>query len=178
MTPEEFFDAFGETAREICKQYSLPASVCLSQMAQESGWAAKMPPNSNNPFGIKWHETEGGAFVWYWSKEYLPNQDWEDIPAADQVRWTKLGEGWWEENSQFRVFDCLGDAFVPYCRRVIESGYYIPALERLPDDVEGYCRNLCRTWATRATYGDEVWNRILKYDLRRFDTDGANTDQA
>ena len=171
MTPQEFFDCFGAAAQAICREHGLPASVCLSQMAQESGWAKKMPPGSNNPFGLKYRESEGGDYVWHWTPEYLPNQTWEDIPEQYRSFWQEaadIGPGWWLEYCRFKKFSRPEEAIVAYCRRIINSGYYQSAIDLLPD-TEAYCRELCRIYATRSTYPDEVWNRILKYDLLQYD---------
>jgi len=42
------------TAAVACETaFQFPAEITLAQWALESGWGCKMPPGSNNPFGIK-----------------------------------------------------------------------------------------------------------------------------
>ena len=168
MTPNDFFDLFGEPARRVCHEFGLSAAGCLSQMAQESGWAKKMPPGSNNPFGLKYREREGGDYVWHWTPEYYPELSYE-TDATDSLRpRPDLGDGWWGELCRFRAFASPEEAIRAYCERLTKSGYYDEAIALMPD-IEACVRAICRIYATRPTYGDEVWNRILKYGLLRYD---------
>ena len=42
-----------EAARASLKNWGIPPSITLAQWIVESAWGAAMPPDSNNPFGIK-----------------------------------------------------------------------------------------------------------------------------
>src|SRR4029079_7666919 len=51
---------FGKVPPEVVEaavasklKWSVPASITMAQWAVESAWGASMPPDSNNPFGIK-----------------------------------------------------------------------------------------------------------------------------
>src|SRR5260370_38392004 len=47
-----------EAAKASQRQWGVPASVTLAQWIVESAWGSAMPPDSNNPFGIKALETQ------------------------------------------------------------------------------------------------------------------------
>ena len=46
-------DAVIRAAQASQTRWGIPASVTLAQWALESAWGSRMPPGSNNPFGIK-----------------------------------------------------------------------------------------------------------------------------
>ena len=50
-----------EAARASQTRWGIPASVTLAQWIVESAWGSAMPPDSNNPFGIKALELAAGG---------------------------------------------------------------------------------------------------------------------
>src|SRR5262249_62319182 len=42
-----------QAARASQQRFGVPASITLAQWIVESAWGSAMPPDSNNPFGIK-----------------------------------------------------------------------------------------------------------------------------
>jgi len=55
-------------AQSSQQKWGIPASVTIAQWALESGWGKYMPPDSNNPFGIKAVDQE--PFVSASTQEY------------------------------------------------------------------------------------------------------------
>lgn len=67
MEPQEFIDTYAPYAVQEQKEFGIPASVTLAQMALESAWGkSKLAIKANNFFGIKAYSTwisEGRPYV-------------------------------------------------------------------------------------------------------------------
>ena len=107
----------------------IPAAITLAQWAQESGYGAHMPANSNNPFGI----TAGRGWT---GKTVQGNNAAGTDPAT------------------YRVYDSLADAFKDHAA-VLKNGYYdIDGLD--VSDVDGWIGALQGVYATDPNYGNAL----------------------
>jgi len=93
------------TAAVACEQtYQFPAEITLAQWALESGWGCKMPPGSNNPFGIK--AVGEQPFVEAETTEY--------VHGEPQTLMQK-----------FRAFASLQEAFADHALLIIQGPRYV-----------------------------------------------------
>ena len=130
-----------EAAQLSYRQWGVPASVTLAQWAVESAWGAAMPPDSNNPFGIKATGTQ---------------------PAVESV--TREVEGGQSvfKPQPFRKFNTLAEAFDAHGRLLATSVLYKPAMQHASDP-EAFADALTGVYATDPQYG-----YILKYVIRTY----------
>lgn len=139
-------------AREAMSVDGIPASVSLAQWALESGYGKHMPPNSNNPFGMKARKNETGPVVYVETKEQRRDGSWYTIRAP------------------FRKFASIRDAFLAHNELLATARVYAPARAKLPDpwafvDVMG------PIYATAQTYAETIksimrTNNLTAYDVR------------
>jgi flagellum-specific peptidoglycan hydrolase FlgJ len=126
----------------------VPISVTIAQWAKETGWSLHLPPNSNNPFGIKCYDPDKGC-----SSAKTPEQD--DKGKQSIVR------------QDFQVFSTFDDAFTNYARILATSRHYSDA--RNSSDIDGFVKGL-GPYATDQDYTASLIRDYLKpYDLYRYD---------
>ena len=119
----------------------IPAAITLAQWAQESGYGAHMPANSNNPFGI----TAGRGWT---GKTVQGNNAAGTDPAT------------------YRVYDSLADAFKDHAA-VLKNGYYdIDGLD--VSDVDGWIGALQGVYATDPNYGNALRQIIEDNHLSQY----------
>ena len=135
--PPEVVDA----AVESRLRWSVPASVTMAQWAVESAWGASMPPDSNNPFGIK----------------AVGQQPAVESPTREVVNGESV-----TVTARFRRFDSLADAFDQHGRLLATSPAYAPAM-RLKDNPEAFAEALTGVYATDPNYGT-----TLKWVIQTF----------
>lgn len=122
-------------------KWSVPASITLAQWVVESAWGAAMPPDSNNPFGIK---AVG------------------DQPAVESAtREVVAGESI-TIRAKFRKFASLGEAFDLHGRLLATAPVYRPAMKN-KDDPEAFADALTGVYATDPAYGT-----TLKYVIKTY----------
>jgi flagellum-specific peptidoglycan hydrolase FlgJ len=115
----------------------------MAQWAVESAWGAAMPPDSNNPFGIK---AVG------------------DQPAVEsQTREVMAGQSI-TISAKFRKFDSLGEAFDQHGKLLATSPAYAPAMKQ-KDDPDAFADALTGVYATDPQYGTTLKYVIHTYDL-------------
>lgn len=135
--PPEIVEA-AEASRD---KWRVPASVTMAQWAVESAWGAAMPPDSNNPFGIK---AVG------------------DQPAVEsQTREVLSGESV-TIGARFRRFASITEAFDLHGKLLATAPVYAPAM-RHQDDPEAFADALTGVYATDPAYGT-----TLRYVMRTF----------
>lgn len=118
----------------------IPAAITLAQWAQESGYGAHMPANSNNPFGI----TAGRGWT---GKTVQGNNAAGTDPAT------------------YRVYDSLADAFKDHAA-VLKSDYYdIDGLD--VSDVDGWIAAL-GPYAEDENYGNALRQIIEDNHLSQY----------
>ena len=124
-------------------KWSVPASVTMAQWAVESAWGAAMPPDSNNPFGIK---AVG------------------DQPAVEsQTREVMAGQSI-TISAKFRKFESLSEAFDLHGKLLATSPAYAPAMKQ-KDDPDAFADALTGVYATDPQYGTTLKYVIHTYDL-------------
>ena len=123
------------------QRWSVPASVTLAQWAVESAWGAAMPPDSNNPFGIK---AVG------------------DQPAVESPTREVIGGESITVTAKFRRFASISDAFDWHGRLLATSPPYGPAMAE-KSDPDAFADALTGVYATDPAYG-----ATLKYVIRTY----------
>lgn len=130
-------------------QWGVPASVTLAQFVLESAGGRRMPPGSNNPFGIKARQGEP-------SIEAMT----EEVVNGRRIRKTE----------KFRRFADFDEAFARHGRLLATSRYYTGAMAVRHDPV-AFSRALTGIYATDPRYGDKLVELIETCDLRSYDID-------
>lgn len=122
-------------------RWKVPASVTLAQWVVESAWGASMPPDSNNPFGIK--AVAGQPSVEAGTREVYGGQDTAIV-------------------AKFRKFESLAEAFDLHGRLLATNKAYAPAMA-LAADPDGFADALTGVYATDPKYGT-----TLKWVMRTY----------
>ena len=130
-----------EAAIASRQKWSVPASVTLAQWAVESAWGAAMPPDSNNPFGIKAVGTDPAVDA----------QTREVVSGKDIVIVAK-----------FRKFASISEAFDMHGKLLATNRVYAPAMAK-KDDPEAFSDALTGVYATDPQYG-----ATLKYVIKTY----------
>lgn len=135
LTPEEQsnLDAAAPMAVQTENSSQVPASLTLAQWALESGWGLKMPPGSNDPFGIK-----------AVGQQPAVTADTHEFIGGREV----------EEPQAFRQFSSLQEAFDDHARLLSTGRPYVDAFQQyLTDrDVTAYVRAISAHYSTSPTY--------------------------
>lgn len=121
-------------------KHGIPASVSLAQFGLESAWGTKMPPASNNPFGIK--AVKGQAAVTVSTREV-----------------DRHGRSYYVE-APFRKFASIAEAFDAHGRLLAQGKPYAAARAKLPDP-EAFADALTGVYATDPKYG-ELLRKIMQ----------------
>jgi hypothetical protein len=139
MVPPDVVDA--AVASKV--KWKVPASVTIAQWAVESAWGAAMPPDSNNPFGIK---AVG------------------EQPAVESPTREVLGGQSVMITAKFRKFGSLTDAFEQHGKLLATAPVYAPAMQKV-DDPEGFADALTGVYATDPMYGTTLKYVIKSYNF-------------
>ena len=131
--------------------WGVPASVSLSQFILESARGKRMPPGSNNPFGIK--AKAGEDFVTASTREFRNGR-----MVTEQAR--------------FRRFASLDEAFARHGQLLATSHYYTKAMA-LKTDPEAFCHALTGVYATDPRYGKSLVELLRNYQLTQYDRAAA-----
>jgi hypothetical protein len=149
---------FGKVPQDVIEaavaskmKWSVPASVTMAQWAVESAWGASMPPDSNNPFGIK----------------ALAGQ-----PAVESMTHEFEGGEMVTKPQPFRKFDSLSEAFDVHGKLLATGAPYKNAMAA-KDDVDAFADALTGVYATDPNYGTTLKYVIHTYDLAIYDKSGA-----
>ena len=125
----------------------MPASVTLAQWVVESAWGASMPPDSNNPFGIK---AVG------------------DQPAVESGTHEVMNGETVSITAKFRKFATISEAFDQHGRLLATNPVYKPAMEK-KDDPNAFADALTGVYATDPQYGTTLKYVIRTYNLTLHD---------
>ena len=136
---------------EIERTVGIPALFSTAQAILESTWDLKSILNSNNIYGIKWHN--------YYSK------DENDYVIAE----TKEYENgkWVIKKLKFQKYNNLGDCIRDHSRLLIDSslGYLQPLIDYRKDkNLERYVQRVALIYATDPEYARKVM--ILIKDIK------------
>lgn len=114
-----------------------PADLTVPQWILESGWGLRMPPGSNNPFGIK----------------ALPGQPSVAVPTQEFVDGV---EGTYLQN--FRAFDSLTDAFNSHGLLIATGKPYQAAFAQYEQDhnIVTLIKGVAARYATAPTYATQL----------------------
>lgn len=143
IVPPEIIDA----AKASQSRWRIPASVTLAQWIVESAWGAAMPPDSNNPFGIK----------------ALPTQPAVESPTREVMNGVVI-----HITARFRRFDSMAQAFELHGQLLATAAPYRAAM-RLVEDPEQFADALTGVYATDPKYGTTLKWVINNYNLRKYD---------
>jgi hypothetical protein len=146
ILPPEVIDA----AKASQTKWGIPTSVTLAQWIVESAWGSAMPPDSNNPFGIK----------------ALENQ-----PAVESETREVLEGKSVTIVARFRKFDSLAEAFEMHGRLLGTASPYKAAREFLQEP-ERFAEALTGVYATDPQYGDTLKWVMENYKLRQHEVAG------
>lgn len=127
-------------------RWHVPVAVTLAQWAVESAWGAAMPPDSNNPFGIKAVGTQSG--VESGTREVV---DGAGISIV----------------AKFRRFASLAEAFDAHGKLLATSPVYLPAME-LQQDPEAFADALTGVYATDPQYGYTLKWVMNNYGFKKY----------
>ena len=122
-------------------KWSVPASITMAQWAVESAWGASMPPDSNNPFGIKARPGE---------------------PSVESMTREFEGGQMVSKPQPFRKFDSLAEAFDQHGRLLATGAPYKKAMA-VKDDPDAFADALTGVYATDPNYGT-----TLKYVIHTY----------
>jgi peptidoglycan hydrolase-like protein with peptidoglycan-binding domain len=120
--------AAAQAAQRAC---GVPACISLAQWILESGRGAHMPPDSNNPFGIK----------------ATPNQPHVYARTREVVD----GKSLFIE-ARFRKFGSVGEAFAAHARLLADFPPYRPAMAQAGNP-DAFAEKLTGVYATDPQYG-------------------------
>ena len=131
--------ASAATASQV--RWKVPASITLAQWVVESAWGASMPPDSNNPFGIK--AAFGQPGVDAGTREVIQGQDVSIV-------------------AKFRKFENLSEAFDLHGKLLATNRVYAPAMAQAADP-DAFADALTGVYATDPKYG-----MTLKWVMRTY----------
>ena len=145
---------FGQVPPEVIgaavasmRKWTVPASITIAQRAVESAWGAAMPPDSNNPFGIK----------------ALASQDAVESATREVVNGESI-----TISAKFRKFASLGEAFELHGKLLATASPYVPAM-KLIQDPEAFADALTGVYATDPNYGFTLKWVIRNYGFGQYD---------
>ena len=136
-----------KAARESQQRWKVPASITVAQWIVESAWGSAMPPDSNNPFGIK---------------------ALDDQPAVESDTWEVIDGKSVTVKARFRKFDNLEDAFNLHGKLLGTASPYKAAME-LVSDPDKFADALTGVYATDPQYGTTLKWVMDNYKLKQYD---------
>lgn len=140
-----------EAAKVSQRRWRVPASITLAQWIVESAWGSAMPPDSNNPFGIK-------------ALEFQPAVESETREVIDGKVVIIT--------ARFRRFDSLSEAFELHGRLLAKGSPYKTAMEFVSDP-DRFADALTGVYATDPEYGNTLKWVMTNYNLRQHDSGGG-----
>jgi hypothetical protein len=143
VVPADVLDAAIASKR----RWSVPVCITLAQWVVESAWGAAMPPDSNNPFGIK-----AAA-----SQDAVESLTREVIDGAS----TYL-------IARFRKFSSLSEAFDLHGQLLATGGVYRQAMA-MAADPDRFADALTGVYASDPKYGDTLKWVMNNYGFKQYD---------
>jgi hypothetical protein len=143
IVPREVIDA----AVASFVRWEVPVSVTIAQWVVESVWGASMPPQSNNPFGIK----------------ATGSQDAVESMTREVVNGETV-----QVSARFRRFDSISEAFDQHGQLLATSSQYVTAM-RSRQNPEAFADALTGVYATDPQYGFTLKWVMTNYDFRQYD---------
>jgi hypothetical protein len=146
IVPAEVIDA----AKSSQTKWGIPTSVTIAQWIVESAWGSAMPPDSNNPFGIKALESQ---------------------PAVESETREVINGKVVTIVAKFRKFANLAEAFENHGRLLGTSSYYQAARAHLQEP-ERFADALTGVYATDPQYGETLKWVMENYKLKQHEVPG------
>jgi flagellum-specific peptidoglycan hydrolase FlgJ len=128
--------------------WHVPSSVTIAQYGVESGWGKHMPPDSNNPFGIK--AGGGQPFV------EVSTLEWQN------GRYVRMMQ-------PFRKYESLAEAFEDHGRLLATNRVYAPAMACGINNPDGFANALTGHYATDPQYGAKLIAIMREFNLYQYD---------
>lgn len=141
-----------EAAKASHARWGVPASVILAQWIVESAWGSAMPPDSNNPFGIKALESQ---------------------PAVESQTREVVDGKTITITAKFRRFANVGEAFEAHGRLLGTASPY-QAARTYAQDPERFADALTGVYATDPQYGEKLKWAMENYKLKQHNVSGAH----
>jgi len=136
-----------QAAKTSRLKWGIPASVTVAQWIVESAWGSAMPPDSNNPFGIK---------------------ALDDQPAVESGTWEVVDGKSVTIRARFRRFQSLSEAFDMHGRLLSRGAPYRAAMEAAQDP-DRFADALTGVYATDPQYGTTLRWVMDNYKLKQYD---------
>jgi len=140
-------EAIIHAAQASERMWGVPASVTLAQFILESARGTRMPPQSNNPFGIKARKDE----------PFVLASTWEVVNGKSAT-----------VQAKFRKFATVDEAFSHHGKLLATSPHYVKAMAVRSDPV-AFCNALTGVYATDPNYGKKLVQLISNYALTDYD---------
>jgi hypothetical protein len=140
-----------EAAKTSQTRWSVPASITLAQWIVESAWGSAMPPDSNNPFGIKALDSQ-------------PAVESETREVVDGKVVTII--------ARFRRFANLAEAFEMH-GKLLATGSPYQAARTVMQDPDRFAEALTGVYATDPQYGETLKWVMENYKLKQHDLAGS-----
>lgn len=154
VVPERFSLEVIKAAQATQRRWGVPASVTLAQWALESAYGSRMPPGSNNPFGIKAKAGE---------------------PSVMALTTEVIGGRKVRVDAAFRVFESLEEAFILHGKLLGSAGVYANA-RKFINSPDRFADALTGVYATDPNYGELLKSIMRKNNLYNFDVQGDGAD--
>ena len=152
--PKTAVGHYGEVPQDVINaatasrmRWNVPASVTLAQWVVESAWGAAMPPDSNNPFGIK----------------AVGDQPAVESPTREVIDGASV-----TVTARFRKFGSLAEAFDQHGKLLATAAVYKPAMAEAQDP-DAFADALTGVYATDPQYGYTLKWVIHNYGFIRYD---------
>lgn len=136
------------------RKWKVPASVSIAQYALESAWGSRMPPGSNNPFGIKARVRQGKIIDPYVTA------------GTDEHNFN--GQEDWHGPQPFRKFASIPLAFDYHAQLLATAPVYAPAMAALPNR-DRFIDLMGAHYATAPNYAASLKNLIRQNGLGKYD---------
>lgn len=143
-------------AQSSDRLWGVPTSVTLAQFILESGFGRRMPPGSNNPFGIKAKGDQ--PFVLARTSEHIGGRD---VTVY----------------ARFRKFADFDEAFSQHGKLLATSSYYREAMS-VRDDPLAFATALTGIYATDPNYGSKLIKLIGQYALSDYDITASSANSS
>lgn len=136
-----------EAAKVSHKRWGIAASIVLAQWIVESAWGSAMPPESNNPFGIKALESQ---------------------PAVESATREVIDGKAVITTARFRRFASMSEAFELHGKLLSTASPYRAAME-VARDPDRFADALTGVYATDPQYGTTLKWVMENYQLKQYD---------
>lgn len=147
MTPSDFIAAIGPAAQASALQTKIPASFCVAEAAQESGWGKHCP--GFNIFGVKADESWQGPVV--------------VDPTKESVDGTVV-----IVKGTFRAYASWQDSLLDHAQFLLSNSRYRPAFAHA--DGIGFAYAVAAAgYATDPNYAKEIVELIQEHQLQALD---------